>query len=205
MIRESAEVWWNNQYVKDTYIYGEGPNLFLKEHLQELPPGKILLPAEGEGRNAVFAAQQGWDVHAVDFSTEGKRKALKLAELAGVEIDYQVHDLVEFEPPEASYDAVAVIYMHLHKANRKVLFPKLLRALKPGGIFLMEVFHQEQLGRDSGGPPNMEMLYSEFDTELLLQSLEVQAISKEEVTLKEGPRHDGPAVVVRAIARKPPQ
>ena len=100
---------WNDRYSKDEYAYGEQPNNFLREELEKLKPGTILFPAEGEGRNAVFAAQLGWTVSAFDISVEGKNKAFRLAETNKVMIDYHVGDLKTLNYNTGQFDAIALL------------------------------------------------------------------------------------------------
>src|SRR4029078_7791808 len=101
---------WNNRYSNDEYAYGEAPNNFLKEQLEKLDAGTILFPAEGEGRNAVFAATLGWTVSAFDISAEGRNKALRLAQMNNVTIDYQVSELEALNFTIEQFDAIALIY-----------------------------------------------------------------------------------------------
>src|SRR3954453_15007439 len=107
---------WNERYRNSEFAYGEEPNNYLKEQLEQLPIGKILFPAEGEGRNAVFAATLGWTVSAFDISVEGQRKALQLAERKKVTIDYQVGALETLHYQDGQFDAIALIYAHFPAA-----------------------------------------------------------------------------------------
>jgi len=107
---------WNNRYKEDAYAFGTEPNLFFKQQLVKLHPGKILFPAEGEGRNAVHAAKLGWDVFAFDISEQGKQKALRLAAENNVHIDYQVGELPSLQYHPAQFDAVALVYAHFPAA-----------------------------------------------------------------------------------------
>ena len=103
---------WNDRYSKEGFAYGELPNNYLKAQLEQLTPGSILFPAEGEGRNAVFAAKLGWTVSAFDISIEGKKKALRLAEINNVAIDYQVGTLQSLNYNTEQFDVLALIYAH---------------------------------------------------------------------------------------------
>ena len=103
---------WDERYSSKAYAYGTEPNAFFKEKLSIIPPGKLLLPAEGEGRNAVFAAMQGWEVTAFDQSKEGKRKALLLAGEKGVKLDYLVGTLEDMAFEAESFDAIGLVYAH---------------------------------------------------------------------------------------------
>ena len=193
---------WNERYSKNDYHYGKEPNNFLKEELPKLAPGKILFIGEGEGRNAVYAAKLGWDVDAIDFSEEGKRKAEKLAEEFGVNINYEIQDFADFVPKENAYDAVGIFFIHLDENLREELFKKLIDSLKRNGKVLFECFEKEQIGNTTGGPKNEELLYSLEDVVNEFIDLDFEKLSKEKVVLSEGPGHSGPAIVIRFIGVK---
>ena len=110
---------WDTRFGKEEYAYGTRPNEYLKEKLTGLTPGNILFPAEGEGRNAVYAAKLGWNVSAFDISTEGRKKALKLADQNQVGIDYQIGELQTLGYQEEQFDAIALIYAHFPPHIRK--------------------------------------------------------------------------------------
>ncbi|SRR5258708_46833 len=116
---------WNERYSKDEFAFGNLPNNYLKEQLEKLTIGTILFPAEGEGRNAVFAARIGWKVSAFDISIEGKKKAARLAEANNVTIDYQVGELVKINFGTQQFDTLALIYAHF-PANIKSFYHKTL-------------------------------------------------------------------------------
>src|SRR5574343_234271 len=136
---------WNERYAQEEYAYGLQPNVFFKDAIGEIPKGKLLFPAEGEGRNAVFAAQLGYEVHAFDTSKEGKIKADQLAEKYGVTINYKVGDLAKLDYPEQYFDAVILIYAHVPAESRTAFFQHLVRLLKPNGQIIFEGFSQNQL------------------------------------------------------------
>ncbi len=193
---------WNERYNQDKYVYGEKPNEFFSEQLAKLPKkGKILLPAEGEGRNAIFAAMQGWTVKAFDYSEEGRKKAMKLAQKYKVRIDYELTDAQEFRSNDL-FDVIALIYGHFADEERKFLFRKLGNLLVPGGLLIMEVFSKNQLGRDSGGPKDVELLYSIDEIRELLPNLEYIMLEETEIRLDEGNLHQGKASVIRVLAQK---
>ena len=135
---------WEERYAADEYAYGEEPNAFFKACLDRLPaPGRLLLPGEGEGRNAVYAARQGWKVDAFDFSAAGRDKALRLAERHGVHIEYEVADYKTAHIEPGAYDAVALIFTHKHDSIRRAVHRRLASALKPGGHLFLEAYSQE--------------------------------------------------------------
>jgi SAM-dependent methyltransferase len=194
---------WNERYAQHQSVYGIAPNAFFKEELQKLSSGNILLPAEGEGRNALYAASLGWHVTAYDFSEVAKSKAAKLADDFGItSIDYEVQDLSTIELPEEKYDAIGMIYVHLPEEPRTHLIHQCIRSLKSGGRIILEAFSKDQLNYTSGGPKDETMLYSKSMLADLFK--ELQIINNEEVVedLSEGPFHSGKASVVRLVAIK---
>ncbi|MFZ1855801.1 MAG: class I SAM-dependent methyltransferase, partial [Chitinophagaceae bacterium] len=124
---------WNDRYSANEFAYGEQPNNYLKEQLEKLPVGTILFPAEGEGRNAVFAATLGWAVSAFDISAEGKKKALQLATKNNTTIDYVVSQLEELQYAPEQFDAIALIYAHFPAAIKSSLHKALDKYLRKGG------------------------------------------------------------------------
>lgn len=195
---------WNQRYASESYAYGESPNIWFKSRLESLPPGRILLPADGEGRNGVFAATLGWEVVCFDISEEGRKKALQLAEKRGVSIDYQLASVDDFIADAASFDVVALIYAHFPATVRRQWHRRLEGFLKPGGLVLMEAFSMSHLSyvlKDPkiGGPRDREMLYEA--SEIALDFSECRPVLQEEceVQLEEGDFHIGTGHVVRYI------
>lgn len=193
---------WNSRYDTDQFVYGTSPNGFLKSELDKLKPGTILLPAEGEGRNAVYAASKGWAVEAFDQSQVASEKALSYAAKASVEIDYQVSGLEEYPFKPNYFDAVGLIYFHVGTPGRLLLHKEVCNALKPGGVLILEAFHTSQLGNSTGGPPSLELLFKEETLLSDFASLEVIEIIQTRVILDEGPFHQGEAEVIRFVGRK---
>ena len=193
---------WNERYSKEDFHYGKEPNNFLKEELPKLTRGKILFVGEGEGRNAVYAAKLGWEVDAIDFSHEGKRKAEKLAEEFGVKINYEIQDFADFIPKENTYDAVGIFFIHLDENLREKLFAKIISSLKHNGKIIFECFEKEQINNSTGGPKNVELLYSLEDIVNEFIDLDFEKLSKEKVILTEGAGHNGPAMVIRFVGVK---
>jgi len=194
---------WDSRYTADKFVYGKEPNGFFSSELIKRVPGRILLPGEGEGRNAVFAALSGWVVDAFDQSSVGRDKALAFASASGVQINYVESPLEDFLFQIGCYDVVGLTFFHAHSPDRKFLHQKICQALKPGGTVILEAFHKDQLGKNTGGPGVLEML---FDEEMLLADfapLEPVLLEKKLVTLNEGPFHQGEASVIRFAGVKP--
>ena len=193
---------WNERYALKEYVYGTEPNAFFKTQITKLSPGKILFPAEGEGRNALHAARLGWDVYAFDNSIEAKKKAGLLAHKHTVKIDYQVNDIEFADYPLDFFDGIVLIFAHFHPSERNVFHNKLLSFLKPGGTILLEGFSKKQLQFNSGGPRNIEMLFSAEEIQNDFKLLSKLELEETEIILDEGRFHQGPASVIRMIGEK---
>jgi hypothetical protein len=194
---------WDARYETEEFVYGRDPNRFFSAELLTMKPGRILLPGEGEGRNAVFAASLGWEVDAMDQSGVGKTKAFRLAREQGVEINYQVCPVESYDFLPDHYDAAGLIYVHLPSSQRQWLHARILESLKPGGLLLLEAFHTSQLGRSTGGPQSLELLYNEGMLLRDFSGLEKVHLEECQVELEEGSFHRGLAHIVRLIGRKP--
>ena len=196
--------WDQNYSAVDGYKYGEAPNAFLREEAARLDsPSRILVPGDGEGRNGVWLAEQGHAVQSIDSSAVGLARARDLAQRRGVAIDTVQADLASWQPEPASADAVVMIYLHLPPALRPAVHAKLVQALKPGGLLLLEAFHPKQLGYSSGGPKDEAMLYTlDMLRADLADGMEEVMAEEGPATLDEGPSHQGPAWVTRWIGRK---
>lgn len=198
---------WNDRFSEPGYAYGKAPNVFFKEQLLQLPPGRILFPAEGEGRNAVFAAAQGWEAHAFDISEAGRKKAMALAEERGVSLTYKVGYLPELDYEEESFDAIALIYAHFPPSIRAQYHRMLAYLLKPGGTILLEAFSKKHLAyREQnpavGGPPSLSALFSVEEMHKTFANFEVQLLKEQKVELNEGRCHIGTGSVVRFVGVK---
>lgn len=198
---------WNERYGAAESAYGEAPNVYFKEQLEKLNPAKLLLPCEGEGRNAVFAAVLGWEVDAFDLSEKGKEKADQWAADKAVAINFQVCNLDDIDYPAASYDAIALLYTHFQPQVKQAWHQKLMKLLKPGGIIILEGFSKDHLKHRSenpkaGGPPNTDMLYSIAEIKELFPDFEILELAQIETTLDEGLYHQGLSSVVRFLGKK---
>ena len=199
---------WNERYSAQAYAYGKEPNYFFANSLKELEPkGNILLPAEGEGRNAVFAALLGLQVSAFDPSEEGKRKALRLAEENNVTIDYQIGTLDDLQFDEKSFDHIGLIFAHFTPPVRSRYHSVLMNLLKPGGCLILQGYsrsHQDfqKTNPTAGGPQNIDMLFTEDLITRDFSELEIISLKQEEVSLSEGLFHQGPSSVVSFVGKK---
>jgi SAM-dependent methyltransferase len=193
---------WDNRYSEQEFVYGTEPNIFLREQIDKLIPGKALFLAEGEGRNAVYASNSGWEVDAVDFSESAKDKALKLAEVFKVKINYEVCDLNDYKFTENLYDLIVLIFVHLPLDLRRNVFNKSILSLKQNGKMIIEVFSKEQINNSSGGPQSIELLYSEDDLLELSRDLNTELIEARSIFLDEGEYHKGKADVIRFVGVK---
>ncbi len=193
---------WNERYIEKEFAYGIQPNQFLSDSLGKLSTGKIIFPCEGEGRNAVFAAQKGWEVDAFDLSEEGQKKAKQLADQNMVHFNYQIADALTVEYPADTFDVAALIFAHFPPDSRKTIHQKVVKWLKPGGILILEAFHPLQIGNNSGGPKQTDMLYSEKMLAEDFKDLKTQLLVENKINLSEGKYHQGPANVIRYIGLK---
>lgn len=198
---------WNDRYSSEEFAYGTAPNNYLKEQLEKLNPGSILFPAEGEGRNAVFAAQSGWKVAAFDISAEGKNKALKLAEANNVEMDYQVGELETLDYQTEQFDAIALIYAHFPAAIKSSIHKTLETYLRKGGFIIFEAFskkHLEYLAINDkvGGPKDIESLFSIEEIQSDFPNYEIIQLEEKEIELNEGLFHNGKGSVIRFVGKK---
>ncbi|MGV3585523.1 MAG: class I SAM-dependent methyltransferase [Adhaeribacter sp.] len=196
------KAFWDNRYSEEGFAYGSEPNAYLKEKLSILAPtGKLLLPAEGEGRNAVFAAQLGWQVTAFDFSSAGHQKAMELARFKGVQINYLVSGVEEVNFPDSNFDAMALIYVHFNGHSRAAYHQKLLKMVKKGGTVIFEAYAKEQLSYQekygSGGPKDGAMLFSPEEVKNEFRGIQFEELQTLEVNSQEGKYHQGLAAVIR--------
>ncbi|MDA3953442.1 MAG: SAM-dependent methyltransferase [Bacteroidales bacterium] len=192
---------WNSRYTTEEFIYGVKPNDFFKSFIENNPPGKILLPGDGEGRNAVYAAIHGWDVTAYDYSDSAKNKALSFAIENNVQINY-LNSTVETFSSKDKFDLISIIYLHLPPIIRHTFHAGLSKYLNPNGKILMECFSKLQFANKSGGPKNMDLLYSLKDIQNDFKNHNIELLEQKEINLNESSLHQGKASVIRLIASK---
>ncbi|KFF21617.1 class I SAM-dependent methyltransferase [Chryseobacterium sp. JM1] len=198
---------WNDRYSSEEFAYGTEPNTYLKEQLEKLEPGFILFPAEGEGRNAVFAATKGWKVSAFDISSEGKTKALQLAENRNVSIDYQVGELQNLNYHGEQFDAIALIYAHFPADIKSTIHKALDQYLRKGGLIIFEAFSKSHLdyvlkNEKVGGPKDIGSLFSIEEIKADFSNYDSIELEEKEIELNEGVFHNGTGSVIRFTGRK---
>lgn len=195
---------WDQAFATPHYKYGTAPNAFLREQAARLPAAaRVLLPGDGEGRNGVWLAQQGHQVLSVDASSVGLRKAQALAQQQGVRLETQQVDLVDWIPAPEQFDAVVLTFVHLPSSWRRLAHQRLLHALRPGGWLLLEAFTPQQLHYRSGGPKDVDMLYTASALRADFADLQEQLCWDGLVELDEGPGHQGAGHVLRYVAQRP--
>lgn len=194
---------WDQRYSEPGYTYGTTPNTFLVSVVNRIPPGRVLMLAEGEGRNAVYLASLGYRITAVDASAVGLGKALELAAERGVSLTTVVADLDRFEIEPGQWDAIVSCFCHIPSAIRIPLHRKVVNGLKPGGVFVLEGFSKEQMDYDTGGPKSLDMLMSIEELLQELAGLEIIHAATLVRDVKEGRGHTGLASVVQILAMKP--
>ena len=206
-LNDSWTARWNDRYSKVEFAYGVAPNNYLKVQLEKLPGGAILFPAEGEGRNAVFAASLGWSVIAFDISDEGKKKALGLAEKNNVKLDYLVGELETLDFKSEQFDVIALIYAHFPARIKSSYHKTFDRLLKTGGLLIFEAFSKKHLdyaavNQNVGGPKDIDSLFSIAEIQSDFPDYEVQELAEMEIELSEGLYHNGTGSVIRFVGRK---
>ncbi len=193
---------WNERYADEGYLYGTEPNAFLKENFSVIPKGKVLFPAEGEGRNAVFLAGKGYEVTGVDSSVVAVEKARKLARAKGVSVTAIAADLAQFDFGMERWDGIVSIFCHLPPDLRRQVHARIVKGLKKGGVFLAEAYTPEQLKYKTGGPPVKDLLVSLNDLKQELQGLRFLHAVETLREVHEGMLHAGKGAVVQVIAVK---
>jgi SAM-dependent methyltransferase len=200
----STSLAWDERYQGGDFQFGAAPNRYLQGLAAWLRPGmRALALGDGEGRNGAWLAGQGLATTSLDWSPVGNAKAAALAAARGVTLATVTADAARWNYPEAGFDLVAWIFVHLPPEDRAAAAAGVVRSLAPGGLLALECFTPAQQGRRSGGPKLPELLWSRAIVEDLFASLEVLELLEGTVLLDEGPRHQGPAEVVRALLRQP--
>jgi 2-polyprenyl-3-methyl-5-hydroxy-6-metoxy-1,4-benzoquinol methylase len=194
---------WDEKYAGEHFHYGKEPNSFFKEYIDNLTDKKleILFPADGEGRNSVYAAGKGHNTYSFDQSKEAQKKALKLAKERNVSINYDVSDVMAYDTKH-KFDLIVMIYFHLPAELRIAAHRKFIDMLSKNGIILIEAFNKKQINNNSGGPKNIDMLYSAEELKSDFSSIKIKLLEEKTIHLNESDSHTGDADIIRLIASK---
>lgn len=195
---------WNEKFSRQGFLYGLEPNHFIASCIAMFPQGgQVLCLGEGEGRNAIHLAKEGFMVEALDASDVGLKKLQQRANEADLSIILR-HTMLESWKAPYLYDVIVTSYLHLHHSKQRMLIEKSLKALKEGGLFVSEVFSTKQLAYTSGGPKDIDLLYDFAYLYSFLEELpcKILKISEEMVELNEGSGHQGEGCVIRIILEK---
>ena len=194
---------WNTRFQTDNYIYGKEPNTFLTELQKKINiSGDALAIAEGEGRNAVYLAEQGMNVTTWDYAESGLAKTNKLAEERGVVVSTELVDLNEAKWNETKWDEIVCIFGHFPEELRKKTLLGVKEAVKPGGYFLTEVYSHYQIPYKSGGPQNLDLLYKPEEFLKNFAEWRIVHFFMGEVVRHEGELHNGLAHVIQFVGQK---
>lgn len=195
---------WDDRYSRDEYVFGEAPNAFLAAQAAHLPPsGKALAIADGEGRNGVWLAEHGLDVLSVDASPVGLEKAQRLTHKRGVPLETRLLDISAYDWPDESFDVVAGIFFQFAGPDlRDAIFAGIIRALRPGGVLILQGYGPRQLEYRTGGPGILENLYTEALLAEKFSALEILHLGDHDSAVAEGSAHVGMSHLVDLVARK---
>lgn len=195
---------WDGRYSVGHYFYGTEPNAFLASQAGRFAPGmKVLSIADGEGRNGVWLAQQGCEVTAVDFSTAALNKSHRLAAEAGVSVQTVHADLFQWDWGESCWDAVVAIFVQFVAPQERPAFHALMqRALKPGGLLVLQGYRPKQVEYGTGGPSNPANLYTAEDLRQSFADMEILHLAEHDSEICEGEGHCGLSALVDMVARK---
>ena len=200
----SEHKFWEDRYAVPNYIFGEKPSEYLVSCQSLLPKkGKALAIADGEGRNGVWIAQQGLDVLSLDFSNNAQQKAKDLASSMGVKINFEVADVHTWNYPEKMFDLVVDIFSQFSAPNdRFVKWSGMIKALKSGGLIIIQGYTPKQLIYATGGPKNEEQLYTKDILESMFSEFRNINIIEKECILNEGIAHSGMSAIICMTAFK---
>jgi 2-polyprenyl-3-methyl-5-hydroxy-6-metoxy-1,4-benzoquinol methylase len=196
---------WNKRFSEGGYLFGTQPNAFLAEQSPRLRPGmKALCIADGEGRNGVWLASRGLEVTTFDFSPVGIEKARRLAAEKGVALDVRHSSLEDWDWDAAQYDLIAAIFVQFATPpERARMFAGICRALKPGGVLVLEGYRPEQLRYGTGGPKQVEQLYTAELLKEAFVALEILELRERDAEVDEGGGHAGMSALIELVARRP--
>jgi cyclopropane fatty-acyl-phospholipid synthase-like methyltransferase len=196
---------WDKRFAAEDYLFGTAPNAFLAAQRERLRPGQTALAiADGEGRNGVWLAEQGLDVLSIDFSPAAQEKARRLAERRGVTLRLERADLATWRWDAAHYDVVAAIFFQFAApALRDKIFAGIKQTLAPGGLLILQGYRPEQLKYGTGGPKQVENLYTAELLRGAFGDLRILHLAEHDSMVAEGDHHVGMSALVDLVAQKP--
>lgn len=195
---------WNKRFAGTDYIFGTQPNAWLTRQASHMPQrGRALAVADGEGRNSVWLAKQGYQVDAFDIAASGVDKARKLASDSGVAVNFNVASAEDWSWQPDYYDVVVAIFIQFaDPASRAILFQNMINTLKKGGVLMLQGYTPKQLDYKTGGPPLLSHLYTEDLLRNAFQQTNIVELDFYEGVLQEGSQHAGQSALVGMVARK---
>jgi SAM-dependent methyltransferase len=203
-VTDDQRTFWNERFSSDDYLFGTEPNAFLATQRDRLKPGlRALAVADGEGRNGVWLARQGLDVLSTDFSPVALAKAEKLAAAAGVRLKTECADLATWDWGVSRFDVVVAIFVQFTAPpERARMFASIKHVLVPGGLLLLEGYRPEQVDYGTGGPSQVENLYTRELLEREFADMEILHLAEYDAEVNEGTRHKGMSALIDLVARK---
>lgn len=197
---------WDSLYADEAYVYGTEPNAFLRSQRHWLKPGQeVLAMADGEGRNGVWLAEQGLKVHAVDFSPVAQAKAKRLAKQRGVDIQFEQADLLNWHWERVRYDVIVAVFVQfVGSEERPRLFRHIKRALKPGGLLILQGYTKRQIKYGTGGPSSADNMYTEPMLREAFGDMEILHLCEHDDMISEGYKHHGMSALIDMVARVRP-
>ncbi len=204
-MNDVAKNMWDARYNAEGFLFGREPNAFLESQIALFKPDqKVLAIADGEGRNGVFVARQGGHVTSVDFSAPALEKARNLANEFNVEITIEQQDIFTWQGVEGGYDIVLAIFIQFATPQQRVvLFEQMKNMVKPGGLIVMQGYRPEQLGYNTGGPPDAENMYTSDLLQTAFTDFKIQHLVEHDCIIEEGAGHSGMSALIDMIAQRP--
>lgn len=193
---------WDKKFANDDYFYGTNGNDFLVENASSIPQGEVLCIGEGEGRNSVFLATQGYSVTAVDASSVGLKKVEKLAKSKNVSVNCIHADLNDFVIEPNKWSGIVSIFCHLPSELQKKVHQGIVKGLKNNGVYLLEAYTPQQIGKGTGGPPIADLMVTKNSLQAELSALNIERCEEVEREIIEGTGHTGTGAVAQFIGKK---
>lgn len=196
---------WNARFAREDFLFGEEPNAFLRHNAHQLPPAcSVLCVADGEGRNSVWLAEQGFTVTAFDFATNAVAKAKRLAQRRNVRVNHELGDAYNWPWTNQRYAALVAIFIQfLPPDSRASVFAGMQAAVEPGGLFLLEGYRPEQVDYGTGGPPRREHMYTREWLQTTFSGWDILLLDDYDAMIQEGKAHNGMSALIDLVARKP--